>query len=64
MQTRTVWKEEMLFTGESEGNQVQMDAKSPIGSGKGVVYPSFILIDEATNATLAAGMICSNQFES
>lgn len=34
MKTRTVWKEKMLFTAESEGNKIDLDAKSPIGTGK------------------------------
>lgn len=36
MKTRTVWKEKMLFSGEAGDNQTVMDAKSPIGTGKGL----------------------------
>lgn len=32
MKARTVWKEKMRFTGESEGHSVEMDAKAPIGN--------------------------------
>jgi putative redox protein len=41
MKTKTIWKEKMLFDGvnvveaPNESHEVKMDAKSPIGSGKG-----------------------------
>lgn len=36
MQTRTVWTEKMQLYGEADGNRVELDAKSPIGSGRGL----------------------------
>ena len=44
MQTRTIWKEKMSFYGESEGNRVEMDAKSPIGSGRGLTPKELVAI--------------------
>lgn len=35
MQVRTIWKEKMKFTAESDGHSVEMDARAPIGSGSG-----------------------------
>jgi putative redox protein len=44
MQTRTAWKEKMLFSGESEGNRVDLDAKTPIGSGGALTPKELVAI--------------------
>lgn len=44
MQTRTIWKEKMLFSGESDGNKVALDAKPPIGSGSALTPKELLAI--------------------
>jgi putative redox protein len=36
MKAVTTWKEKMLFSGETGGNTIAMDAKAPIGTGTAV----------------------------
>jgi putative redox protein len=47
MKTRTIWSEKMKFTGECDGNVVQLDAKSPIGEGKGLTPKELLAIGVA-----------------
>ncbi len=44
MQTRTVWKEKMQFTGEIGDHSVDMDTKSPIGNDTGLSPKELVAI--------------------
>ncbi len=44
MKTKTIWKEKMAFSGESDGNSVSMDAKTPIGGGQGLTPKELLAI--------------------
>jgi putative redox protein len=44
VKTRTVWKEKMIFSAESDGNSVDLDAKSPIGTGKALTPKELLAI--------------------
>ena len=44
MKTKTIWKEKMVFSAESEGNSVIMDAKTPIGGGTGLTPKELLAI--------------------
>jgi len=44
MQTRTTWTEKLKFRAESDGNSVELDAKSPVGSGMGLTPKELLAI--------------------
>ena len=44
MKTQTIWKEKMQFVAESDGNRIDLDAKSPIGTGKALTPKELVAI--------------------
>jgi putative redox protein len=44
MKTSTVWKTNMSFTGECNGNTVSMDAKPPLGKAEGMTPKELVVI--------------------
>lgn len=44
MKTQTIWKEKMLFSAESAGNSIELDAKSPIGTGKAMTPKELLVV--------------------
>lgn len=44
MEAKTVWKEKMLFTGESGGHSVSLDTKRPIGTDTALTPKELVAI--------------------
>lgn len=44
LQTKAIWTEKMAFRAEAAGNQIIMDAKSPIGEGRGMTPKELVAL--------------------
>jgi putative redox protein len=44
MKTQCIWNEKMKFTAVAEGHEIQMDAKSPVGTDSGMTPKHLLLV--------------------